>query len=372
MTTPREIKAVLYSCDWKTTRGLCSLHPGTLYKHEWKKSHPLFVEEGGRYGIACDVRFRNGILQGGWGIDDADKRQHCDINVYQPNPGQKLFAVGQLVRVEYLKGGGKDFTGGDWVLAVSDDGRRLFIVPGKQRTQGVVANPVHFWTQSRANPSPNPVADPDLRKLIKYNIDGVLDELLAAEHHAIEAYGEVPDKTWCHEKALRQSGRHHGKELFEHLSSAGEKALATKAMDIKKRIDVAIEAKTMDVGIIRNIRNDFRAAFLPETQCGSGVCAHDVSAPKVHTNPAAPVPSEGVALWQSPYCGHCRRVEAALTSAGISYTPIDVTQHGQLARERGVTATPFLEFYEHGQVRSELLGERDAKTLKHWYEEVSA
>ncbi len=376
MMPPRAIQSITYSCEVPTKVGLCSIHPGTLYNHEWKKSFPLFVEDDNKhYGIACNVKFRNGEWGGfnGYGIDDADELKACDLRPTVPNH-ERLQVVGRLVRVEFKKGGAKDFTNGHWVLAVNEKHDHLYIVPGTHRFHGVVNNPGSFF-KPRRNPLPAgslETQDPHLAHLIKYNIDGLLDELLAAEHHATEAFGQVPDKNWCCEKSLRQAGRHHGKELVEHLQAAGQNAAAVEAMQLKKRIDVLIDAKTMDAGAIRAIRNDCRAEFFPGKPCGGGVCQHDVSAPHVHENPTAPLPMDGVVAWTNPTCTHCHRTVAALAAAHIPHTVIDTLQHEQLAKDRGVAQVPFLEYYEHGKVRAEHLGELTLEGVKRWHQNATA
>lgn len=110
--------------------------------------------------------------------------------------------------------------------------------------------------------------------LIKYNIDGALDNMLAMEEH-LSGGNDIKINQWCSVKHGKMVSSHHLRELSEH-ASGNNPELTNKVKEFKEKFDKAREKPEMDINEIRALRNEFREIIGDKTlSCKDKVCSLD-------------------------------------------------------------------------------------------------
>jgi glutaredoxin len=367
------VKAITYTCTVPVTAGLCARDTGA-FRHEFAQNLPKLAYDRVRktWQILCRVKFLNGPLKMGITDYEGEKGSACPLVMPKPNSGEYV-VLGELKHIQ-IAGKADGLTFQDAVLATDRSGSYLYILNMEELPShpATAANPERVLLRME-NPvrieAEGPVGD--LAHLVKYNSDGILNNLLAAEEHLRENPGtNVAGSSWCTQKHLRLAGSHHCSELIEHYQSAHLPDLAKKAADFCTRIGTCLSNPKLDAGELRALRNDFRRDFLPETVCDTGgVCAHDRSASHAHENvetaPALATP-DGLTVWTSQYCVHCHHTIELLKKSRVRYTNIDVTSEPgkSLSAEHGISRVPFLEMRRHGEIVAEHLGQPTPTELK--------
>jgi glutaredoxin len=370
----REISAITYMCGpYPTTLGLCHIRPNELFRHKYEKNAPYLLEDGGKYGVTCDVRLLSGPIEG-YGLDDPARREHCERVLTKPNPDE-LNVVGRLIRVEFTKGGAKDFSGGNYILAISHDRKRLYIVKPEDvnASSQVLVNPQKVlsgvYSNSNPNPNPNPeslsvVTDPNLAKLVQYNLKKAHTHFLCIEEHMGDTTEENPVSAGCiqlkHGPLLIE---HHLFELAEHLQSAGHHTRAIEVQQFARRVEAALENRATSAGDIRNLRNEFREKFmrLPKSACSNDVCSFDRMS-DAKKNPVNT--GKEIVLWASKYCLHCRATEKALDEVGITSEVIYAEDNELLFKKQNITVVPVVDHMHNGVRVARHVGQLDVPGVK--------
>lgn len=116
-------------------------------------------------------------------------------------------------------------------------------------------------------------------KLLAYNNEGIMGNLLSAEEHLSEP-ADI-NNTWCVKKHLTLASQHHAKEAINHASAINPK-LANKYKQFKEKLDDARQEPTL--ARLRNLRNEFREiSGDPTLKNCNGVCDLDKLKPS-HLN----------------------------------------------------------------------------------------
>jgi glutaredoxin len=342
------IKAVTYSCNISTMRGLCKTDKGGLYRHEWHVHHPRLARTAdGKYHIRCFIKFRDGKIMDGMkvGIDDlpSGERQSCEILPAIPNPAL-LDVIGELTLVE-TKGGGPNYKFDGAILCVSKNGDHLFVVDKQDLPKlGAAVNIARY---DKAHENPNS----DIAKVAGRAYWG-------AVHNYAQFY------TPAH-KAAAQDLIEGGIHEFPcpKCRAFGEEYIAKNPPDYSSREALAKYLHAFHNVVNRHLGKpefplaNIGAAIIPATSCVD--CGHETSSLSI---------PDGLRIWGRATCEHCARVKAAAESAGIKFHYIETGDGAgaALAAERNIRAVPLLEMVKDGKVVKEREGEMDATTLKGW------
>jgi glutaredoxin len=342
------IKAITYSCNIPTLRGLCKTDKGGLYRHEWHVHHPRLVKTAdGKFHVRCSIKFRDGTIADGMktGIDDlpAGSRQSCELLPVVPNP-MLLDVIGELTLVE-TKGDGPNYKFEGAILCVSKKGDHLFIVDKKDLHKlGAAAN-ISRYDAAHENPN-NDVAQVAGRAY------------WGAVHNYAKFY------TPAH-RAAAQDLVEGGLHEFPCLKcrAFGERYIVENPPDYSSREGLAKYLHAFHNVVNRHLGKpefpleNIGLGNIPATACVD--CGHD----------AKPIPSpDGVRVWGRTTCEHCARLVAAAKTAGIEihYIETGAGEGARLAESLGIRAVPLVEIVKGGKVVRSRLGEMDAKTLREW------
>jgi ribonucleoside-triphosphate reductase len=75
------------------------------------------------------------------------------------------------------------------------------------------------------------------------------------------------------------------------------------------------------------------------------------AAPQTQTASAPETPEDGLFLFTTKTCPNCRMAKAFLDQAGLAYHVVDAEEHGELAKQYGITQAPTLVRVEKGAVQ---------------------
>jgi glutaredoxin len=364
------IRAITYTCSVPASAGLCARDTGA-FRHQFEKNLPKLAYNRAtkKWQILCRVKFLDGPLKAGITDYEGEPNTACRV-APKVNAGEHVI-LGELKHIQ-LDGKADGLTFQDAVLATDRAGAYLYILDMEDvRPHPLVATNPERVLRRVENPVTVEPEGPvgDLAHLVKYNSDGILNNLLAAEEHLRENPNvNAAGSSWCTQKHLRLAKEHHCEELVEHLQSGGRTEMAQKAREFCDRLAGCLTNPKLTSGEVRTLRNDFRRDFLPETACDTGgICSHDRSAPHPHDNAAGTaLPADGLTVWTSQYCTHCHRTLKLLDEQKVPYQNLDVTTEPgkSLSLERGITRVPFLELRRGGEIVAEHLGEPEPKELK--------
>jgi glutaredoxin len=364
------IRAITYTCTLPVTAGLCARDTGA-FRHQFERNLPklAYDRRKKKWQILCRVKFLDGPLKAG--ITDYEGEKGTACTLAPKRNADEMVILGELKHIQ-LDGKADGLTFQDAVLATDKSGAFLYILDMEEvQPRPMVATNPERTLRRMENPVQVEPEGPvgDLAHLVKYNSDGILNNLLAAEEHLRENPAKnAAGSSWCTQKHLRLAKEHHCEELVEHYQSAKMTDMAAKAREFCDRLGKCLDNPRLDAGEVRILRNDFRRDFLPETACDTGgVCAHDRSAPHTHVNEVdgRGLP-DGLTVWTSQYCVHCHHTLKLLDEKGVKYHNVDVTNEPgkSLSLEHGVSRVPFLELRRAGEIVAEHLGQPSATELQ--------
>ncbi len=111
-------------------------------------------------------------------------------------------------------------------------------------------------------------------KLLDFNYNGALTNLLSAEEHAIGA-NDISTNSWCQKKHLRLALGHHTLEAIE-LTSKNNPETSKKLREFKEKVEKREKEGNLTAGELRDFRNEFREITGDKTlSCKDKVCSLD-------------------------------------------------------------------------------------------------